>query len=405
MDARELIAAARRRKAAGDLVETEKLLRSAISRAKNDSSALFTAQYFLGQLLLQAHNSKAEGIAVLQQAWNQGIEVLQGSAAGTSAARAILYRLCCVLLLHLDIEQSTEAAVVVRQQYAEHLSTTGDDAASAYACATCKSSITEISGSIEDDALWYCSPCIAAYAAEMLAAGCNCATCDANSTNTDGSIESDNQWYCKACIEAYELESQSTSAAAAPEKLAENTTAEVSACCNCSDSTVPLIQTSSQSKLYCEACLQELAESGDTVLRYTAEELRLQHCNSALSTAALPDSVAAMYARHSIVAVDSRQQQQQQRGPKQHKQKQQQQQQSKPNAAQSADLPLHQQQGKQQQQQDQQQQQQCAQAHSLASDAAVAAVMQAAAGNDDAIVQAAAAVPYSDDTNGDDPLL
>eukprot|EP00953_Heterococcus_sp_UTEX-ZZ885_P012987 7426-Heterococcus_DN1.PRE.1 len=243
---------------------------------------------------------------VLQQAWKQGIEVLQGSAAGTTAASAILQRLCCVLLLHLDLEQSTKAAAVaaaaVRQQYADHLAHAGVDTCSAYACATCKSSITEVSGSVEDDALWYCSPCIAAYAAEMLAAGYSCATCGANSTNTDGSVESDNLWYCKACIAAYELEVQSTTAAtenaadnaaadnaAADNAAADNTIAEVSACCNCSDSTVPLIQTSSQSKLYCEACLQELAESGDTVLRYTAEELRLQQCSSALSTAALPD--------------------------------------------------------------------------------------------------------------------
>eukprot|EP00953_Heterococcus_sp_UTEX-ZZ885_P028964 15429-Heterococcus_DN1.PRE.2 len=210
MDAREFIAAACRRRAAGDLAEAERLLRSATSRGKTDSSALFTAQYFLGQLLLQAHASKAEGMHVLQQAWKQGIEVLQGSAAGTTAASAILQRLCCVLLLHLDLEQSTKAAAVaaaaVRQQYADHLAHAGVDTCSAYACATCKSSITEVSGSVEDDALWYCSPCIAAYAAEMLAAGYSCATCGANSTNTDGSVESDNLWYCKACIAAYELE-------------------------------------------------------------------------------------------------------------------------------------------------------------------------------------------------------
>jgi hypothetical protein len=396
MDARELIAAARRRKVAGDLAEAERLLRSAIFRGKNDSSAMFTAQYFLGQLLLQAQANKVEGMHVLQQAWQQGIDMLQGSAAGTTAARAILHGLCCVLLLHLDMAQSTEVAAAVRQQYAVHLSTAGNDAASAYACATCKSSITEVSGSVEDDALWYCSPCIAAYAAEMLSAGYSCATCGANSTNTDGSVESDNLWYCKACIAAYELEVQSTTAAtenAADNAAADNTIAEVSACCNCSDSTVPLIQTSSQSKLYCEACLQELAESGDTVLRYTAEELRLQQCSSALSTAALPDSVAAMYARHSIVAVDSKQQQQQQRGPKQHKQKQQQQQQSKPGAAQPADLPLHQRQDQQQQQQ--QQQQQYAQAQSLASNAAVAAAACTANQSGDAV----------NHTDSDDPLL
>jgi hypothetical protein len=391
MDARELIAAARRRRAAGDLVETEKLLRSAISRGKHDSSALFTAQYFLGQLLVQAQASKAEGITCLKQAWEQGIELLQGSTASTTAAaRAILHSLCCTLLLHYDslVEQGAEAAEAVRQQYAEHLATAGVNtvASGAYVCATCKSSITEVSGNVEDDGLWYCTRCIAAYAAEMSETDYSCGTCGASSTNTEGSVEIDMQWYCKPCIAAYELEVQRATAAAASEKDADSTTARVNACCNCSDSTVPLIQTSSQSKLYCEACLQELAESGGNVLRYSAEELRLQQCKSGLSTAALPDSVAAMYARHSIVAVENER-------PKQSKQKQrQQQQQAKSSATKPADLPPQQQQQQQEPQQlDQQQQQQHREAQNLVSDAEAAA---------DEL-----AVGLADQTEGDDPLL